>query len=78
MIYKGKGWAGWPGPSTNHHICVENMTVVRGRGGSIIFMNEVNCKLYEKEKGGLVGQAHQLISRCVWRNMTMVRGRGGQ
>ena len=38
-----------------------------GEGGFIIFMNEVNCKLYEKEKGGLVGQAHQLIIRCVWK-----------
>ena len=30
-------------------------------------MNEVNCILCEREKGGLVGQAHQLIIRCVWR-----------
>ena len=37
-----------------------------GEGGSIIFMNEVNCKLYEREKGGLVGQAHELIIRCEW------------
>ena len=28
-------------------------------------MNEVNCKLYEREKGGLVGQVHELIIRCV-------------
>ena len=30
-------------------------------------MDEVNCKWYTREKGGLVGQAHQLIIRCVWR-----------
>ena len=36
-------------------------------GGVMIFMNEVNYKLYLREKGGLVGQAYELIIRCVWR-----------
>ena len=42
------------------------MTVVWGRG-DMVYMNEVNCKWYEREKDGLVGQAHELIIRCVWR-----------
>ena len=37
-----------------------------GEGGPIIFMSKVNCKLYEREKGELVGQAHELIIRCEW------------
>ena len=44
---------------------VEDMTLVRG--GAMIFMNEVNHRWYEREKGGLVGQAYELIIRCVWR-----------
>ena len=36
-------------------------TSVRGVGGAMMFMNEVNCKWYEREKGGLVGQVHELI-----------------
>ena len=28
------------------------------------FMNEVDCKWYERKKGGLVGQGHELIIRC--------------
>ena len=55
-------------------MCVENMIVV---GGSIIFMNEVNCKWYEREKGGLVGQAHELIIICVGEDMIVVWERVG-
>ena len=36
-------------------------------GGVMIFMNEVNYKLYLREKGGLVDQAYEIIIRCVWR-----------
>ena len=31
----------------------------------MVSMNEVKCKWYEREKGGLVGQVHELIIRCV-------------
>ena len=30
----------------------------------MVSINEVNCKWYEREKGGPVGQAHELIIRC--------------
>ena len=33
MVWKGEGWAGWPGPQTNHWMCVADMTVVRRGGG---------------------------------------------
>ena len=45
---------------------MKDMTSVRGVGGAMMFMNEVNCKWYEREKGGLVGQAYELIIKCVW------------
>ena len=38
-----------------------------GGGRAMIFMNEVNCKLYKREKGGLVGQTYELNIRCVQR-----------
>ena len=42
----------------------------------MISMSEVNCKWYERKKGGLVGQPHELTIGCVWKIWQWWRGRG--
>ena len=37
------------------------VTLLTSVRGAMMFMNEVNCKWYEREKGGLVDQVHELI-----------------
>ena len=40
----------------------------------MISMNEVNCKWYEREKSGLIGQAPELIIRYEWGGYNGDRG----